>query len=283
MRKFLLALFISAAVLSCSQDPFKRLESDPRALAIVGRYWISREDFSRALAYAHDGGPAEDLLQSRILDGLVNDALVLNDLAVTADSGPPQPLGQYSDPEQREGTVRQALQEKLFSKITISDAEVAHAYEENRDDYEKGRGVLLRSMLLIGSAQAQEALRLLKSGHSFVDVARLYSTAPDRGAAQYFEDGEIPEFLSSVVAKLRPGEPSAPIDVSPGNFQIILIEKRLDKYVIPLEEAAPLIRLRLSDEAQERLQAQYLASLRERYSPAIFLKKLPFHYEKETP
>lgn len=284
MRKFLLGPFALVVLLGCAQDPLKQLERDPGVLAVVGRYWISREDFSRSITYAHDGGPAEDLLQSRIWDGLVNDVLVLNDVTEAAGgSVPPMPLGPYSDPKRREDAVRQALQEKLFSKITISDAEVAHAYQESLADYQKGRGVLLRSMLLIGQAQAQEARRLLLSGHSFVDVARLYSAAPDHGAAEYFEDGELPEYLRSVVSGLKPGQPSAPIEAGLGNYQIILIEKRFEHYQVPLEEAAPIIRLRLSDEAQERLQAQYLASLRERFATAIFSDKLPFHYEKETP
>ncbi len=283
MRKPLLGAIALAVLLACGHDPLKKLERDPKVLALVGRYWISKEDFSRSLAYAHDGGQAEDLLQSRIWDRLLNDALVLNDLAEAPASGQAAPLGPYSDPQRREEAVRQALEERLFSKISISDAEVAHDYQENRGNYEKGKGVLLRSMLLIGQAQAQEAEQLLRSGHSFVDVARLYSTAPDHGSPQYFEEAEIPEYLQPVVAKLRPGEPSAPVEVGLGNYQIILVKKKFDKYQVPLEEVAPLIRLRLSDEAQERLQAQYLASLRERFPITVFEDKLPFHYEKETP
>ncbi len=283
MRKPLLSAVALVVMLACGQDPIKRLERDPNVLAVVGKYWISRDDFSRSVAYAHNGGPSEDLLKSRIWDRLLNDVLVLNDLGDVPASGQAVPLGPYSDPQRREEVVRQTLEERLFSKISISDAEVAHDYHENRDDYEKGKGVLLRSMLLIGRAQAQEAEQLLGSGHSFVDVARLYSAAPDHGSPQYFEEAEIPEYLQPIVAKLKPGQPSAPVEVGLGNYQIILIEKKLDKYQIPLEEVAPLIRLRLSDEAQERLQAQYLASLRERFAPVVFANKLPFTYEKETP
>lgn len=283
MRRSLLGAAVLVVLLACVQDPLKKLERDPNVLAIVGKYWISKDDFSRSLAYTHDGGPAEDLLKSRIWDRLLSDSLVLNDLADAPASGQVAPLGTYSDPQLREEVVRQALEERLFSKISISDAEVAHDYQENTGDYEKGKGLLLRSMLLIGQAPAQEAEQLLRSGHSFVDVARLYSAAPDHGSPQYFEEAEIPEYLQPVVAKLRPGQPSAPVEVGLGNYQIILVEKKLDKYQIPLDEVAPLIRLRLSDEAQERLQAQYLASLRERFAPVIFANKLPFHYEKETP
>ncbi len=277
------AALLAAAVTVACTDPVRRLARDPDTLAVVGRYLVTREDFGRAVAYSRGGAGAGDLLQSRLWDALEEEVLVLNDVA--APPAPPEPvgLGPYADPRLRSDAVRQALEERIYSKVSVDDAEVERYYRDHWSDYEKGAGVLLRALLLNGAAQADEARRLLVTRHSFLDVARLYSAAPDRGLPQYFETGELPEFLRPVVAGLRPGTPSEPIEVSAGTYQILLVEKRLERYVLPLEEVAPLIRLRLADAAQERLQAQYTAALRERFPVTLYAAKLPFRYQKEKP
>jgi len=278
-----LGAMLLGAALACGSDPLRELERDRGTLAVVGRYAIGLQDLQQALAYGLPGGTGGDAVQSRLWDALVEEVLILNDVAPLPAPGTPVGLGALANPSHRADAVRQVLEEKVYSRVTVSDAEVDHYYAQNRAEFERGRGVLVRQMLLAGSAQAGEARRLLAGGHSFLDVARLYSGAPDRGTPQYFEEGELPEFLRPLVDRLRPGVPSEPVEVAPGSFQILQVERRLDRYLLPLDEVAPLIRLKLTDAAQERLAGQYLASLHERYPVTVFTPKLPFRYEKESP
>jgi len=276
------ALLLVAA-LACGSDPLRVLEKDRSTLAVVGRYAVTLGNLQDAFAYGLPGDTGGDAVRSRLWDALVEEVLVLNDVAPLPAPPSPAGLGPLADPGRRADAVRQVLEERVYSRVTVSDAEVDHYYTQNRSEFERGRGVLVRQMLLAGAAQAGEAKRLLTSGHSFLDVARLYSGTPDRGTPQYFEEGELPEFLRPLVDRLRPGVPSDPVEVAPGSFQVLLVERRLERYTLPLEEVAPLIRLKLTDAAQERLAKQYLASLRERFPVIVFAPKLPFRYEKESP
>lgn len=278
----LLALALGAA-LACGRDPVRDLERDAQTLAVVGRYAVTLPDLRRTFAYGQLAADGDDAVRSRLWDAFLDEVLVLNDLAAPPAPAAPVGLGLFADPGHRSAAVRQALEERVYSKVTVADAEVARFYEDHRAEFERGRGLLVRQMLLQGRTQAEEARRLLARGHSFGDVARLYSGSPDRGGPQYFQLEEIPEFLRPTLETLPPGAPSAPLEVAPGSYQILLVERRADRYTLPLEDLAPLIRLRLTDEAQAAFAARYFATLRERFPVVVFTPKLPFRYEKESP
>ena len=276
----LLGLLLSAA---CHRNALSRLERDPAVLAVVGRYFVSRDDLAAALSYSQAADAQDPAVKSRVLDSLVSSLLVLNDAAVDEAPASPIPLGPLSDPKVREDLVASVLQERVYSQVTVSKEEVKRYYEEHAADYARGPGVLLRQMLLPGYAQAKDAEKLLAERHSFVDVARLYSLSPDRGAPQYFEYSEIPDYLRDPVTRARVGVPTQPIPVASDSWQILLVERRSARYQLPLEEVAPQIRLRLTDESGDRLYREYLEGLRERFPVVIFWAKLPFAYVKETP
>lgn len=278
--------FLTLAVglaLACARDPVRELERDPQTLAVVGRYTLTISDLRKTFAYGQVGAEAGDAVRSRLWDALVDEVLVLNDLAAPPAPKIPVPMGVYSDPGYRADAVRHALEERVFSRATVGDAEVERFYAENPERFQRGKGLLVRQMYLTGRSQADEARQLLAGGHSFGDVARLYSGSPDSGGAQYFELEEIPEFLRPTLDALPAGRPSPPLEVAPGSFQILLVERRADRYTLPLEDVAPLIRLHLTDEAQGALTGRYFAALRERFPVVVFTPKLPFRYEKESP
>lgn len=279
----LASLFLLVAgALSCSGDPLRRFAEDRATLAVVGRYLVTVEDLGRSQDYARPSQTGGDSVRSRLWDRLLEEVLVLNDLATPPAPAVPVPLGPYADPVLRADTVRHALESKVYSRATVSDAEIQRYYKDHASEYARGKGFLVRQMLLSGRVQADEAVRLLSSGHSFNDVARLYSGSPERAGSEYFAQEEIPEFLRATLASLPTGKPSAPIEVSPDSFQILLVERRLERFTLPLEEVAPLIRLKLTDEAQAALAAQYFETLRERFPATLFPEKFPFRYEKEN-
>jgi len=281
------AVLVTALVLllfsACRRDPVKRLEGDPETLAVVGRFAITQADFASALAYNRAEGTQDAWIQSRVWDGLLDEVLVLNDLATLPEESQPVVLGPLSDPKAREAAVDAALQERVYAKVTVPQEAVSAYYRDHLDEFRRGAGVLVREMLLPGPAQAGDAEGLLRRGHSFVDVARLYSLSPRRGAPQYFQFEELPEYLRPVLEKARPGSVTAPIRLAENSYEILRLEGRFTAYVLPEDEVAPEIRLRLSDDMGQRLKAEYLESLRRRFRIIAFSSKLPFAYQKETP
>jgi hypothetical protein len=278
-----LLLGVLALAGACRQDPAAVLKKDPTVLGIVGRYAVTRKDYNAALDFNQAGATQDALVQSRIWDRLVNSLLVLNDLALDPPPSWPVPLGSMADPKVREDAVTSALQDRVYSKVSVSADQVAVYYREHQEDFKRGPGALVREMLLPGEALARDAERLLRRGHSFVDVARLYSLSPDRGTARYFQYDEIPDYLLAAVKKTRVGVPSSPILVSTDSYQIIMVERRFDAFTLPLQEVAPEIRLRLTDEKGDQLYHEYMEGLRGRFRLVVFYSKLPFVYEKETP
>jgi len=268
---------------ACRRDPVKRLERDPETLAVVGRFAVTKVDFASALAYSRAEGNEDAWVLSRVWDELLDEVLVLNDLAPLPEDNQPMALGPLTDPKAREAAVDAALEERVYAKVTVSQKAVSAYYRDHIEEFGRGAGVLVREMLLPGPAQAGDAEGLLRRGHSFVDVARLYSLSPRRGAPQYFQFEELPEYLRPLLEKARPGSVTRPIRLTENSYEILRLEGRFTTYVLPEDEVAPEIRLRLSDEMGERLKADYLQGLRGRFRIVAFSSKLPFAYQKETP
>ena len=277
------ALAVLLLLAACANSPMRRLERNPDILAVVGRYFITRTDLASALTYNQVPDTQDPLIQSRIWDGLVNSVLILNDAATGPVPHAPVSLGPYSDPKVRDDQTGAELEENVYSKINVLPGEVERYYQQHLADYRRGEGVLLRTILVSGLKQAQDAEKLLRAGHSFGDVARLYSVSPDRGSPQYFQSSELPDYLRDRLAQASPGVPTEPIRVSDEFYQIVLVQQRCTSYVLPLEEVAPQIRLTLSDAKGDRLLKEYLSNLRQRFQVVVFWSKLPFRYQKETP
>ena len=261
----------------------RRLEKDAQTLALVGRFAITKADFASALAYNQAEGTQDAWVQSRVWDGLLDEVLVMNDLAPPQEGTRQAALGPLSDPKAREAVVDAALQERVYARVVVSRKDVSAYYRDHLDEFRRGAGVLVREMLLPGPKQADDAERLLKKGHAFVDVARLYSLSPARGAPQYFQFEELPEHLRPLLEKARPGSATAPIRLAENSYEILRLEMRFTTYVLPEDQVAPEIRLRLSDEMGQRLKAEYLEDLRRRFRIVPFSSKLTFAYQKETP
>jgi len=156
-------------------------------------------------------------------------------------------------------------------------------YRSHQALYTKGEGVLIRGILLRSEKEAKEAGALLRKHHSFVTVARLYSLSPHKGEARYFEYSELPVYIASIVKSAPIGIPTQPFEVSPGNYQILLVERRHKSYTITLKEAGPRIRLLLSDSVGAALYKSYIGELRRRFKVVVFWSKLGFDYGKENP
>ena len=279
MKKSLVLAALLVLALGCfrqERDP----SSEKATVAAVGVFYVTVDDLNREFRSAGDepSGPA---LKSRIFDAMVEDVLLLNGLLNQPKDGKLKPLGEYADPVKRKNAASMFLEEKVYSRIEISPEEVEKFYAERKADFTRGSGVLVRQMTLGGGRLKNEAIDLLRSKHSFEDVARLYSISPDRGKEQYFEMNELPEYLVPFIMTLKEGQVSEPIEISKDTYQVILLQKRMKEYVLPLDMVRQMVRLHLSDIKGGRLKKDFLDSLGKMYNIRLFYDRLPFGYVKE--
>jgi hypothetical protein len=280
MKKSLILTLILVSFLGCfrqTKDP----ASERDTLAVVGAFYVLNSDFDRELAYLNENSD-DPLIKSRTYDALVEEVLILNSLLNASQNEPARPLGEYADPQKRKEAVSILLEEKVYSKIELSPEESESYYATHKEEFIRKSGVLLRQMTLGGGRLKNEAMDLLHSGHSFEDVARLYSISPDRGKSQYFENSELPEYLAPVVIGLKEGQVSQPIEISRDTYQVILLEKRERNFILPLDMVRQMIRLHLSDSKGEKLRKDFIESLRKSYNIRLFCDRLQFKYVKEN-
>jgi hypothetical protein len=279
IRRLLLALILFSTLSCLKQEADPATQKD--TIAVVGSFYVVNADFNRELSSSGESS-VDPVIESRIFDSLVEEVLLLNRFLNISDKDPLRPLGEYGDPRKRKDAVAMLLEEKVYSKIEINSEEVESFYKEHKEEYAKADGVLLRQMTLGGGRLKNEAMELIRSKHSFEDVARLYSISPDRGKPQYFEYSELPEYLAPIVMGLKEGRVSEPIEISRDTYQVILLEKREKNYVLPLDMVRQMVRLHLSDIKGERLKKDFLETLRKSYNVRLFYDRLRFKYLKEN-
>lgn len=280
------ALLAGAALpwhMACRRDPVARYRADPTTLAVVGRYAISAGDFEAVAAENLASGESQDAIRSRLWDRTVEEVLVLNDAFGAAPESGVEPLSRVGTAEKLREAVDLQLQREVYSKTPVSDEEVSRYYRDHPQEFQRGRGYLLRQVTVPSRALAEQVRGRLLRGERFESVARRYCDVPELGEPQYFQDDELPDYLASALKGLRPGHPSPPVNVTAEAWQVVRVEKRADSYTLPFESVSGQIRLRLADERSGALYLQYIRSLRARFPVHEFPKKLPFAYQKEAP
>ena len=146
----------------------------------------------------------------------------------------------------------------------VTDEQVAQAYQSNLDSFKEGETFRASHILVLDEKLAKSALKRIKEGEAFADVAAELSTDPTRtrgGDVGFFKKGQlIPEF-ELVAMKLEPGELSDVVKTSLGYHVILLTEHRLERQ-LPLEEVQDQIRVQLKRRAQQQHVEVTLQGLR---------------------
>lgn len=121
----------------------------------------------------------------------------------------------------------------LKGKTVVSDAEIAREYEERGDRYSRPVEVRVRHMFFASPQSAlrdaEAALARVRRGEAFADVARSVSQAPsarDGGDLGFLARGTLADQLDQAVFSLKPGETSAPIQMSDGVHLAQAVERR---------------------------------------------------------
>ena len=119
----------------------------------------------------------------------------------------------------------------------------------------------------------------------FADLSAEHSRAPNAqrgGEIGFVTRGELPKMFEDVIFALEPGQISDVVGTDTG-YHLFLVEERRPPGVATLEEAVPLITIRLKeDEVRQRL-AQLVTEQRKEMNVAVLIRRLPFSYAGTLP
>lgn len=164
-----------------------------------------------------------------------------------------------------------------------SEAEVAAAYREDSSRWRLPEQVHLAQILVQNRSRAERAAAELAEGQAFEEVARRHSEDPsapyggDQGQLAY---DDLPDGFADEIFRLQAGETSPIVEADYG-FHIFRVTDRTPGRTVPLDEAAPVIRERLREEATNQRVDELVSAARSRYTVRVYAENLPFEYRGE--
>lgn len=281
-------LIITALLVAfgCRKEP----ELPPHVVATVGARRIVIDDFSRYLErnagteLGQTPPPAASALLDQYLEEiLLSEYSVAHHGEVPADQVAP---AVRNDPGSTVVEKKDDLRRsRLLADITgaahqPTDAEIDTYYRQNQAEFRAGERVSVRQILVHEQKLAEQIVRELKRGASFVELSTRFSSAPNSrtgGGIGFVGRGQLPRVFEDEIFKLEPGQVSGAVKTN-DSFHIFTVEERRPAGVLTREEAAPLIRERLADEAVRRELARTLDLARKEIRIAVYAARLPFPY-----
>ncbi len=256
---------------ACRQEP----PPAPDIVAKVGKSVIRYTEFERYLS--RSVGDPDTVLPSAVLSQLFDqflDELLLDRLA--RDRKLPLPAGGAPG-------GRKALDALLQSSggAEPSEDEVRGYYSSHRTELTRPERVRLRQILVDDAKSAEAAVRELKRGADFAEVARRLSRDPSAEAGGYqgeLAQADLPPSFAGVIFALAPGQVSRPVAADYG-FHIFQVTERLPAGVVPFEAARAEIAGRLRQERGDQLLQSLVKEARGRYHTEVYERNLPFGYE----
>ena len=194
------------------------------------------------LQYAKDNGiKVDDLTVERTIQRIADDNKMSIDEMKKALAKDNIPYAKYREDIRTEITMQRIREREVDSRILVSDPEV-DLYLATLKTQSGGEAEYNIAHILVavpeqaGTDQiearhrrAEEALRNIKTGADFAQVAATFSDAPDAlqgGNVGWRSGARLPTVFAELVRKMKPGDVS-PIVRSPAGFHIVkLVDKR---------------------------------------------------------
>lgn len=270
----LLASMLSAG---CGEKPFAKVEGQV----------ITKEEYLRALEQSMAvAGPNATVPAGRlVLEQLIGKKVISKkaaDLGVTPtdedvnkayryqkemlENG--QPGKNFEEELQKQGTTADALKDSLRSQLSevavlikllnLSDDKVKQFYAENQTEFGLPARVQLRLVLVgPGTPEFAKAQKELADPKNFTEkAARDLNILPAlkvSGGLQVLANTALPPAAAARVQQAAPGQVIGPIDWQLPNGPAkawLKVEKKLPPYSVPLDDAMPIVRLRVIQEMQ---------------------------------
>lgn len=154
--------------------------------------------------------------------------------------------------------ILQYLEEKLFAGITVDEAESVAYYRDHKSDFEKPARVVIRQIVLASEREAKRARHGLNR-YNFAQRARELSITPEAergGVLGPFSRGQMPRVFD-VAFTMRRGDIYGILKSTYG-FHLIMLEKKMPKQSLGLEEALPQINQILKKKKQEQAYRDWI-------------------------
>ncbi len=164
-------------------------------------------------------------------------------------------------------------QQQRKSASTISPVKIQTFYDENKEHFYQEDQVHLRLIQFTRGSddtdatlkkKADDVMTQLKSGASFVDLARLYSQDSRRtkgGDWGWQRRSDLRKEFSDILFTLEPGQYTQPITMPEGTF-ILYVEERKHAGIQPLDEVRDQIERLLQQQSTTQAQERWLEKLR---------------------
>jgi peptidyl-prolyl cis-trans isomerase C len=180
----------------------------------------------------------------------------------------------------KERVKKDTVIEKLIEKevnVIVSDEEVKDYYENNNDKFLEPESLHMRYILVKfrpsepdfrerAKAKIEEALKKIKSGTEFAEVAWSYSDDGSRvkgGDIGYIHRGMLPEDIERAAFSMKEGELSDIIENDYGYHIIQVLDKRPERQ-IAFEEIKDKLKQTLTDSYQRERKERLIQRLREK-------------------
>lgn len=291
-RRFAYLLILTCAfALSCKRKP----ALPPDVVVRLNERMVTLADFKRYL----EQNAGTDLTQitpevaSAMLDQFVEEIIVSEYAASHGVEVPAEKIAAAVRNEAGATVIEkrdQMRREKLIADLAnevgeASDAEIRAYYDQHQNEFRSGEEVRVRQILVNDEKVANELLKRLRGGADFGTISAEHSRAPNAkrgGEIGYVPRGELPKMFEDEIFRLKPGEVSDVIRTD-SSFHIFKVEDRRGPGQLDVDSAAPLIRIRMKENAVRERMAQLVASSRREMQIAVLTRRIPFKYSGSLP
>jgi parvulin-like peptidyl-prolyl isomerase len=188
-------------------------------------------------------------------------------------------MAKFRDAE-REKIIVQAMRfQNVKTEFIVSPTKVDMAYNQTIAQYTSPEQIHLYMIaikksggLAAGEADPQKALaeeirgKLLQKGAQFGQLAQMYSqdsSSSNNGDWGWIDNKTLDETLNKVAFRLEPKKIS-PIIEKDGVYYILMVSEKKHATVKPKDEVRGEIEKKLSVDERQKLQSQWIASLRQK-------------------
>ena len=150
--------------------------------------------------------------------------------------------------------IKKLIDKEVKPEVEVTKKEVRDYYEKNKGRFREEEKVKIRHILFEDYSQAEKALKRIKSGTNFEEVAK-------GGHLGSFKRGQLDRKIEEAAFSLKEGEISQIVKTEAG-YHIIKLEKKKEARLKKLSEVKEVIRNILSSQKMEKKIKEYLKKLR---------------------
>jgi hypothetical protein len=172
----------------------------------------------------------------------------------------------------------------LVKDLEVTEEEIQAYYAENKREFLLPERVKVSQILLPTEEKAVEILESLKDNgpENFKRLARSQSMgveASKGGEMGIFAMGQLPDEMEAAVFSLKEGEVSPVLESSYG-FHIFRLDSRYEPELIPPDQAASSIKVRLLREKVKDCLSQHIQNLKNSLQWQFYEQNLYFSYQR---